>query len=82
MITLQNDNHLHIYNELDVVQTTLANAVDRETYERRYSNSKTKNVKIDVSTVYDGKGIGAHSVDYYHPEVIQKNIDNGTIPKF
>ncbi len=64
-------------------------------YSRIYNNQSTKNVEIDVSEFYktigiiykNGQryeypkidGIGAHSADFEHPEVIKKNIDNGTI---
>lgn len=75
------DNHIHIYNTQDRVQKQLANSVDRETYERVYKNGKTINVALDVSKEYDGLDTDAHSVDHDKPEVIKRNIDNGTIPK-
>lgn len=45
--------HIHIYNETDVVQTRLANLIDPlESFERKYENKGTENVKLDVETIY------------------------------
>jgi RHS repeat-associated protein len=66
-----------------------------EWFEKTYDNPGTKNIKIDVTKEYttvrqnaqtgmeykDVDCMGAHSWDDEHPEVIKKNIDNGTIPK-
>jgi RHS repeat-associated protein len=75
------DNHIHIYNVQDKVQTELANAVDSENYDRNYKNKDTQNIRIDVLDYYEGVTIDAHGVDKDKPEVIKKNIDNGVIPK-
>ena len=66
-----------------------------EWFDKTYENSITKNILIDVSNEYikdriipqtgekfkQKDGIGAHSFDYNHPEILEKNIDNGTLPK-
>lgn len=92
-------NHIQIYNKIDIIQKTGANAFNNKLitspYSRTYNNPSTKNVEIDVSEFYkttgiiykNGQryeytktdGIGAHSADFEHPEIIKKNIDNGTI---
>ena len=75
------NEHIHIYNSQDKVQKQLANAVDGEKYDRKYRNDQTTNIELDVSKEYKGTTTGAHSVDQDKPEVIKRNIDNGTIPK-
>ena len=41
----------------------------------------TKNIRLEVRKEYKKKCTTAHSVDHDKPEVIKRNIDNGTIPK-
>lgn len=62
------NDHIHIYNSVDGVQGKLAG---RKTYD----NNKTKNIKIDVSSIY-GKSewVDAHSFDVDNPQLIEKQM--------
>jgi pimeloyl-ACP methyl ester carboxylesterase len=86
--------HTHIYNDIDGVQTGLSKVANfGKTARRSYSNDKTNNVNLDVSSKYSRREgsmygtvtrydrIGAHSFDVEHPELINKAIKNGKIKK-
>ncbi len=45
------NSHIHIYNEIDGVQTDMANMVDRENYERTYKYDGTQNIKLPTEEV-------------------------------
>lgn len=75
------DNHLHIYNTNDIVQTTLANSMGYKLAGRTYNNSKTVNYKINVSSYYGKNSTGAHSFDFENPQILQFNIDIGSLKK-
>ena len=92
------DNHIHLFNELDIIQTTGANGaagMDGTTFERSYEWQETGNINLteevrplytknNTSSNYNNKdkvdGVGAHSFDFQHPEVIENGVENGTIP--
>jgi RHS repeat-associated protein len=81
------NDHIHLWNAIDGVQGGLAGD---ETYG---SSSGTRQYEIDVSSEYrkdiwipgvgviPGEWLDAHSFDVEHPELIQKDIDNGRIKK-
>lgn len=70
------NDHIHLWNSIDGVQGGLAGD---EEYE---SSSGTRQYEIDVSSEYSWyEWMDAHSFDVEHPELIQKEIDNGTIKK-
>jgi RHS repeat-associated protein len=68
-----------------------------ESFDRTYKFSKTINVKLNVDNEYKKTttvgvgsgahkttsvdGMGAHSFDNEHPEILKTNIDNGNIPR-
>jgi len=66
-------SHIHLYNEKDVVQTTLAEFMDRNnggernyyTRKRSYDNKYTVNVKVEWDELK--KGTDAHSFDVKYP---------------
>lgn len=62
------NDHIHIYNSVDGVQGKLAGG-------KTYDSNKTKNIKIDVSSIY-GKSewVDAHSFDVDNPQLIEKQM--------
>jgi RHS repeat-associated protein len=95
------DNHIHFFNEVDIIQTIAANKAafkDNTTFERAYTRLGTVNINLteEVRPLYTTftpgsnyshrkekvDGVGAHSFDFQHPEVLEEGIENGTIPIF
>ena len=46
------NDHLHLYNTIDLVQTGLSTAAGDNLFSRTYHNNSTKNAKLDVSDSY------------------------------
>lgn len=73
------NSHIHIYNEVDGVQVTMANTVDRETYERTYDHDGTQNVMLPTdevrnmySKIVTTQGSVKQGIPSYEKEVINK----------
>ncbi len=58
------NKHYHIYNSIDGIQENGATIFGTHSFDKRYNNSKTKNVWIDVSKIYNKyEWMDAHSFD-------------------
>jgi len=78
------NSHIHIYNTIDKVQTKMANAFSGQEFTRTYDNDFTINYELKgVTTIYgEGLSTDAHSVDYYHPELVEAQVEDITKLKY
>jgi len=68
------NDHIHLYNLSDGIQGGFAGG---EKYE---SSSITRQTLVDIYPTYNpGEWLDAHSFDADHPELIQREIDDGCI---